>query len=195
MENLATKEIKKIRGKLKKGPTNRFVVQKPFADAMYRFSMFIISYYARVREQLEIDYDSFMIIQVTVSHQLYSLNKKKSSSSGSYEDVETKFNQAIDEREKILGVMQDYDEKNKNKLTISSICLVLGLPKETTRRKINILCKKNLLKISKKSGVTLGPAYKKVFERFVPKTAYELSKFLKVWKKSGTLDSILEFEI
>ena len=45
MENLATKEIKKIRGKLKKGPINRFVAQKPFADAMYRFSMFIISYY------------------------------------------------------------------------------------------------------------------------------------------------------
>jgi len=195
MEHLVKKEIKKIRGKLKKGPVNKLLMEKPFAEGMYRFSMFIIDYYTRVRVQVGIDYDSFMIIQVTVSHQLYSLNKKKSSSSGSYEDVETKFNQAIDAREKILGVMQDYDEKNKNKLTISSICLVLGLPKETTRRKINILCKKNLLKISKKSGVTLGPAYKKVFERFVPKTAYELSKFLKVWKKSGTLDSILEFEI
>ena len=195
MENLATKEIKKIRGKLKKGPINRFVAQKPFADAMYRFSMFIISYYARVREQLKIDYDSFMIIQVTVSHQLYILNKKKSSSSGSYEDIETEFSQAIDMREEILGVMQDYGEKNKNRLTISSICLVLSLPKETTRRKINMLCKKNLLKISKKSGVTLGPAYKKVFESFVPKTTYELARLVKIWKKSGALNSILEFEI
>jgi len=195
MENLATKEIKKIRGKLKKGPINRFVAQKPFADAMYRFSMFIISYYARVREQLKIDYDSFMIIQVTVSHQLYILNKKKSSSSGSYENVELEFNKAIDASEEKLGFMQSYDERNKNKLTISSICLVLGLPKETTRRKISVLCKKNLLKITKNDGVTLGPAYKKIFQKFVPKTAYELSRLLKNWQRSGALDSILEFEI
>ena len=195
MENLATKEIKKIRGKLKKGPINRFVAQKPFADAMYRFSMFIISYYARVREQLKIDYDSFMIIQVTVSHQLYSLKKEKLLSSGSYEAVEAQFNQAIDVRDELLGVMKDYDSKNKNRLTISSVCLVLGLPKETTRRKINVLCKKKMLKVSKKNGVTLGPGYKKVFERFVPKTAYELSKLLKNWKKSGVLNFILDFKI
>ena len=195
MENLAKKEIGKIRNKLKKGSVNHLLKEKPFAIAMYRFSMFVIEYYLRVKDQIGIDYDSFMIMQVTVSHKLYVLNKKKSSSSGSYEDVELEFNQAIDAREEKLGFMQSYDERNKNKLTISSICLVLGLPKETTRRKISVLCKKNLLKITKNDGVTLGPAYKKVFQKFVPKTAYELSRLLKNWKRSGALDSILEFEI
>jgi hypothetical protein len=89
----------------------------------------------------------------------------------------------------------DFKKKNKNRLTISRIFLVLGQPKETTRIKINVICKKNLLKISKKNGVTLGPGYKKVLERFVPKTAYELSKLLKNWKKSGVLNFILDFKI
>ena len=195
MDNLINKKIEKIRNKIKKGPVDKLLMQKPFADGMYRFCMFIIDYYARVKEQIGIDYDSFMIIQVTVSHQLYSLKKEKLLSSGSYEAVEAQFNQAIDVRDELLGVMKDYDSKNKNRLTISSVCLVLGLPKETTRRKINVLCKKNLLKISKKNGVTLGPGYKKVLERFVPKTAYELSKLLKNWKKSGVLNFILDFKI
>ena len=195
MEYLNKKEISKIRSSLQKGPVDKLILQKPFAEAMYRFSMFIIDYYARVRDELQTDYDSFMIVQVTVSHQLYSLNKKKTPSRGSYEDIETEFNQAIDMSEKILGVMKDYDAKNKNRLTISSICLVLGLPKETTRRKINELCKKKLLQVSKKDGVTLGPAYKKIYQKFVPKTAYELSRLLKIWKRSGVLNSILDFKI
>jgi len=195
MENLNKKEISKIRSRLQKGSADKLLMQKPFAEGMYRFGMFIIDYYSRVREELRIDYDSFMIIQVTVSHQLYSLKKEKLLSSGSYEAVEAQFNQAIDVRDELLGVMKDYDSKNKNRLTISSVCLVLGLPKETTRRKINVLCKKKMLKVSKKNGVTLGPGYKKVFERFVPKTAYELSKLLKNWKKSGVLNFILDFKI
>jgi len=195
MENLNKKEISKIRSGLQKGAVDKLLTQKPFEKGMYSFSMFIIDYYARVREKLKTDYDSFMIVQVTVSHQLYSLNKKKTSSSGSYEDTEIEFNQAIDMSEKILGGMKDYDTKSENRLTISSICLVLGLPKETTRRKINELCKKKMLKVSKKDGVTLGPAYKKIFREFVPKTAYELSKLLKSWKRCGALNSILAFKI
>ena len=35
-------------------------MQKPFAEGMYRFSMFMIDYYSRVRENLKLDYDSFM---------------------------------------------------------------------------------------------------------------------------------------
>jgi len=194
MENLIKKELGKIKNNLKKGPVNKLLMQKPFAEGMYRFSMFIIDYYNRVRKQLRIDYDSFMIIQVTVSHHLYSFNKK-TSSSGSYEDIETELNQGIDMIEEILGNMPNYNAKNNNKLSISSICLVLGLPKETTRRKINMLCRKNLLKITKKNGVTLGLAYKKVFQKFVPKTAYEISKLLKTWKKNGILNPILDFEI
>ena len=71
------KEIDRVRQKLKDGATDTLLHQKPFAEGMYRFSMFMINYYARVREYLKIDYDSFMIIQTVVSNNLYQLNKKK----------------------------------------------------------------------------------------------------------------------
>jgi|TARA_B110000263_G_C15206366_1_gene463084 hypothetical protein len=195
MEDFKKQEINKIRNKLKKSPTENLLMQKPFAEGMYRFGMFIIDYYARVRQQLEIDYEAFMILQVTVSHQLYSLNKKRDlSNNKSYESVATEFDKLIESNHDVYEIFQ-HDLKNKNKLTIASICLVLELPKETTRRKIIFLCKKNLLRISKKNGVFLGPAYKKVFQTFVPKTVYEMSKLLKSWKKSGALNHLVDFEI
>ena len=61
-------EINKARAKIKRGPADKLLLQKPFAAGMYRFSMFMIDYYARVRKNLKIDYDSFMIIQTVVSH-------------------------------------------------------------------------------------------------------------------------------
>ena len=67
----------RVRETIKKGPANNLDSNKPFAIGMYHFTMFIISYYSRVREKLKIDYDSFMIIQTAVSHSLYQLNKKK----------------------------------------------------------------------------------------------------------------------
>jgi len=194
MEDLRKKEIGKIRNKLKKNPVDKLLMQKPFADGMYRFGMFIIDYYARVREQVEIDYESFMIIQVAVSHQLYSLNKKESFSNRSYSSVETEFDKLIALNYDIHDIFQQ-DSKSKKSLTISSICLVLGLPKETTRRKISLLCKKNLLHLSKKNGISLGNSYKKIFQKFVPKTVYEMSRLLKNWKKSGALNHLLNFEI
>ena len=195
MDNLINKKIEKIRNKIKKGPVDKLLMQKPFADGMYRFCMFIIDYYARVKEQIGIDYDSFMIIQVTVSLQLYSLNKKKTSYGGSYEDIEKEFNKVIDEREEILDIMDNHEPLNKSRLTISSICLVINLPKETVRRKVNALVKRNFLKISKKYGITVGSAYKKVFKKFVPKTAYAMAGLLQNWKKSGVLNSFINFEI
>ena len=70
-------EIKFLRQKIRKGPVDQILSIKPFAAGMYGFVMVMISYYSRVREKLKIDYDSFMIIQVVVSHSLYQLNKKK----------------------------------------------------------------------------------------------------------------------
>jgi hypothetical protein len=194
MEYVNKKEIRKIRNKLKRNSTDELLRQKPFAEGMYRFGMFVIDYYVRVKEQLEIDYESFMIVQVTVSHQLYTLNKKKTFSDKSYENVETEFNKLIESNQDIFDILQ-HNLKNRSRLTISSIGLVLGLPKETVRRKISLLCKKNLLHVSKKNGVLLGSSYKKIFQKFVPKTVYETSKLLKIWKKSGALNHLLDFEI
>jgi Glu-tRNA(Gln) amidotransferase subunit E-like FAD-binding protein len=163
--------------------------------------MVMISYYSRVREQLKIDYDSFMIIQTAVSHSLYQLNKKKIGSK-SYIELETEWEKLMDKNDlsaKVENVQENienyYNTKNNSKLTISSICLVTSLPKETVRRKVNELIKKNLLNISKRDGVLLGSAYKKVFREFTPSTTKEISRLIKNWENSGILKSLLNLTI
>ena len=186
-------ETNKARESLKKGPADTLLLNKPFAIGMYHFAMFVISYYARVREQLKIDYDSFMIVQTVVSHSLYQLNKKKVGIK-SYSELEMEWEKLIINKNDISKIIENYSgPKNNLRLTFSSICLVTSLPKETVRRKVNELVKKNLLKISKKDGILLGAMYKKVFQEFVPQTTMEVSKLIKNWEKSGILKSLLNF--
>ena len=54
---------------------NTKLKEKSFSMGMYSFVMFIISYYSRVKKQIKIDFDSFIIVQVVTSHALYILNK------------------------------------------------------------------------------------------------------------------------
>jgi hypothetical protein len=185
------KEIDKVRQKLRRGTTDTLLQQKSFAEGMYRFSMFMIDYYSRVREHLKIDYDSFIIIQTVVSNNLYVLNKKKNTFKHSYEDLEAEWDENNNEKQSIIDTVMHL---KVSKLTISSICLVTGLPKETVRRKVSALCKKNLLKNPKEKGVLLGPSYKKVFQEFVPSTTQKVSKLLKIWEKSGVLKNLLLFK-
>ena len=192
-------EIKTLRQKIRKGATGQLLSIKPFAAGMYGFVMIMISYYSRVREQLKIDYDSFMIIQTVVSHSLYQLNKKKVGSK-SYFELEKEWEKLISKDisnsvEVVREQIGNAYSKSKIRLTISSICYVTGLPKETVRRKVNELVKKNLLNISKKNGILLGSQYSKVFREFTPETTKEVSKLIKSWDKNGILKSILSFKI
>ena len=189
------KQINKARESIKRGPAETMLMQKPFAEGMYIFSMFIINYYSRVRSKLKLDYDSFIIIQTVVAQKLYQLKKKEKSNS--YEELETLWERMIHKHDGVLETISDSDIKIKSnsRLTISSICLVTGLPKETVRRKTNELAKKNLLRISKKDGVVLGPMYKKIFQNFVPETTVEVSKLVKSWGKIGILKSLINFKV
>lgn len=187
-------EIDKVRKGLKRGPADTLLLQKPFAIGMYKFSMFMINYYARVRNELKIDYDSFMIIQTTVSNSLYHLRRKNAGKT-SYSDIEEEWNLNTENLKSVTQIFGNLQINPASKLTISSICLVTGLPKETVRRKVNELARKDLLKISIKNGILLGPLYQKVFRAFVPQTTLEVSKLLKEWHKAGILKNLLKFRI
>ena len=197
-------ETKSLREKIRKGPSGQILSIKPFATGMYGFVMVMISYYARVREKLKIDYDSFMIIQTVVSHSLYQLNKKEVGSK-SYFELEKEWEKLIGSKNELIQIADHHSrsnlnqpetlEKNNIKLTVSSICLVTLLPKETVRRKVNELSKKNLLNVSKKNGILLGSQYSKVFREFTPQTTQEVSRLIKNWDKAGILKSILSFKI
>jgi len=187
-------EIKSLRQKIRKGPSDQLLSIKPFAAGMYGFVMVMISYYSRVKEKLKIDYDSFMIVQTVVSHSLYQLNKKQVGSK-SYFELETEWEKLMNKSDVSEKIENHSNTKNNLRLTVSSICLVTSLPKETVRRKVSELAKKNLLNISKKNGILLGFMYKKVFREFTPQTTKEVSRLIKNWESNGVLKSILSFKI
>ena len=151
-----------------------------FSQGLYHWVMFILSLYTRVRENLKIDFESFVILQVVVSHSLYQLNKTGSKT----------FSELEDQMTNIVG-----NKKIKNtKLTFASIADVLNLPRETVRRKVLGLSKNNILLGNTVNGIKLGPAYKTIYKEFVKQTTLDLSTLLKKWKKSGALENLLEIK-
>ena len=151
-----------------------------FSQGLYHWVMFILSLYTRVRENLKIDFESFVILQVVVSHSLYQINKTGTKTFLELEDQMTKIGQS----KKI---------KN-NKLTFASIADVLQLPRETVRRKVLSLNKKDILLSNVNDGIKLGPAYKTIYKEFVAQTTLDLSSLLKKWKKNGALENLLGLE-
>ena len=151
-----------------------------FSKGLYHWVMFILSLYTRVRENLKIDFESFVILQVVVSHSLYQINK---SGSKTFSELE----------EQITKIAQNKKIKN-TKLTFASIADVLQLPRETVRRKVLSLKKNDILSFNPDSGIKLGPAYKTIYKEFVTQTTLDLSTLLKKWKKSGALENLLEIE-
>ena len=151
-----------------------------FSQGLYNWVMFILSLYTRVREKLKIDFESFVILQVVVSHSLYQINKTGTKTFSELEDQMTKIGQS----KKI---------KN-NKLTFASIADVLQLPRETVRRKVLSLNKRDILSSNVNDGIKLGPAYKTIYKEFVAQTTLDLSTLIKKWKKSGALEHLLEID-
>ena len=151
-----------------------------FSQGLYHWVMFILSLYTRVRENLKIDFESYVILQVVVSHSLYQINKTGTKTFSELEDQMTK----IGQNKKIRN----------NKLTFASIADVLQLPRETVRRKVLGLSKRNILLGNTANGIKLGPAYKTIYKEFVTQTTLDLSTLIKKWKKSGALEHLLEID-
>jgi hypothetical protein len=159
---------KKMEGKAK--PT--------FSKGLYEWIMFIISYYSRIKETLKIDFESFIVLQVVVGHSLYQINKTESKN---YSEI----------KERVETLSMGKLKKNL-KLTFASISGAIPLPRETVRRKVLELCKKDILKFNSENGIKLGPAYKTIYKEFVSQTAMDKSVLVKKWKHSGALNKLLE---
>ena len=160
---------------------NQKNIKEPiFSQGLYHWVMFILSYYTRVRENLKIDFETFVILQVVVSHSLYQLNKSGTKTFAELEDQITNITQ------KKL--------RNNSKLTFASIAEVLQLPRETVRRKVLILTKRNILFLDAADGIKLGTAYKTIYKEFVSQTTLDMSSLVKKWKKSGALETLLELD-
>jgi len=167
--------------------------QKTFGKGMYEFLMFMIEHYRRVKTDLKMDFDSFIIIQVVVSHEVYIM---QSETPKTYSEISDEFDRVskakdIDDTLLIFKAKELMLKIQRNKLTPASICQVTTLPKETVRRKIRALVSRKILTHNKSEGVLVGPGYKNVFQDTVPKTTAAVSKLIKKWKETGVLDSLL----
>ena len=156
------------------------ITEPMFSKGLYHWVMFILSLYTRVRENLKIDFESFVILQVVVSHSLYQLNK---SGTKSFNELE----------EQMISITQKKTNRD-TKLTFASIAEVLQLPRETVRRKVLRLTEKNILSFNSLNGIKLGKAYKTIYKEFVTQTTLDLSVLVKKWKKSGALETLIELE-
>tara|TARA_B100000963_G_C22534168_1_gene628949 strand:+ start:600 stop:1124 length:525 start_codon:yes stop_codon:yes gene_type:complete len=149
-----------------------------FSSALYNWMMFLINFYNRVKKDLKIDFDSFMILQLVVSDSLYKVNKEGAKN---YKELKKTF-------EDSSNLFND-----KRKVNIASIAEIINLPRETVRRKILNLSKIKLLNYNK-TGISIGDEYQKVFNKFVPETVTSMSKLVRRWEEDGSLNKLLNIK-
>ena len=149
-----------------------------FSKGLYEWIMFIVSFYSRVKETLKIDFESFIILQVVVSHSLNQVNKDGSKT---YSEIK--------EHVEMISMVK---LKKNLKLTFASISEVINLPRESVRRKVLELCKKDILTFDNENGIKLGTAYKTIYKKFVTQTTIDMSTLMKKWNHSGALNQLLK---
>lgn len=149
---------------------------KIFSDGMYDWSLFLVNLFLRVKKDLKIDYDSFMIIHVVAGNYLYQWNKDHSLS---YDELSLRF-------EKIIS-----ESSNINRITVTSLSMVLDIPRETVKRKVLNLIKKQLLFENSDKSIIIGESYKDYFQNFVLKTTTDLSVLIRKWKKKKIIDGLI----
>ena len=150
-----------------------------YSEILYHLINFRTDQFQQLKKMLGIDYDSFMILSVMGSHYLKHRDKLGSD----WEDVWKNLRTSTIEEFYIA-----------RKLTIYAVANILNLPKETVRRKVEILKKKKLISHSTKMGLLPTNKTEEIMKPFAEIELKTLSKFLKSLKKNGTLDAVLNFK-
>ena len=150
-----------------------------YSEILYHLINFRTDQFQQLKKMLGIDYDSFMILSVMGSHYLKHRDKLGSD----WEDVWKNLRTSTIEEFYIA-----------RKLTIYAVANILDLPKETVRRKIEILKKKKLISHSTKMGLLPTNKTEEIMKPFAEIELKTLSKFLKNLKKNDTLEKVLNFK-
>ena len=129
---------------------------------------------------LGIDFDSFMILSCIGSHML--ANKIPHGSNWDQVWAQTR-SKKIDEH------------WGQKRLTIFAISNIMNLPKETVRRKIEVLKKKKLINHSTKTGLVPTDKVEEIMKPFASSELKALSKFLQALKKHKVLDQLLSYKV
>jgi RIO-like serine/threonine protein kinase len=83
-------------------------------------------------------------------------------------------------------------KKYLDKLSFFSLSHMLGMPKETVRRKVDALCKAKLLEYSVTEGVTVGDNFEVLAKKIGPLDLLSINKAIKAIEKNGGVSKILK---
>ena len=150
-----------------------------YSEILYHLINFRTEQFQQLKKMVGIDYDSFMILSVMGSHYLKHRDKLGSD----WEDVWKNLRTSTIEEFYIA-----------RKLTIYAVANILNLPKETVRRKIEILKKKKLISHSTKMGLLPTNKTEEIMKPFAEIELKTLSKFLRNLKKNNTLNEVLNLK-
>ena len=150
-----------------------------YSETLFHLIKFRCRQYRDSKKMIGIDYDSFMIISCIGAHYLRNNTDEGLNWDSVWELTRSK---------------QDVQIYNKKKLTIFAVANIMGLPKETVRRKIETLKKKKLINHSTTMGLLPTNKTEELMKPFAEIELKTLSKFLNSLKKNGTLDAVLNFK-
>jgi len=155
-------------------------------EVIYHILMHHINHYQEVKKIFKIDYDSQMILLAVYSHILYQTMNPT---------LEEKGNEGL-EWDKMFPIIKNLPKNKKRykkKLSIFSISEILNIPKESVRRKINLLCKKKFLEFSTKEGVTIGDDLEQNAKKMAPKDINALIRVIETVNKNGGIQRLKKF--
>lgn len=150
-----------------------------FSEGMYQWSLFLINLFLRVKKNLKIDYDSFMIMHIVFG---YHLNKINKADQQSFEQLSFRFENLVKE-----------NIPSTEKLTVTSISLALDLPRETVKRKVDGLIKLQMLGFQSNKSISLGAKYKEIVDQFLLESIHDIGKLLKRWESKDYINKLIKF--
>ena len=160
---------------------NKIKENENFSSGFYDWAIFLINFYQRINKRLDLDFESFIILQVVVSYNVYLINKNKKLS---LESLSFEFEKS-----------SNAEFLNNPKLTVTSISSSLNMPRETVKRKVLLLQNKNYLTINSNKTIQLGKQYVEIFSDFASGTTLDLARLIQRWDKKDIVRKFLDLKI
>ena len=149
-----------------------------FSAGMYQWSLFLINLFLRVKKNLKIDYDSFMIMHIVFGYHLNQIHKDEQKS---FEQLSFKFENLVKE-----------NISSTEKLTVTSIASALDLPRETVKRKVDSLIELQILGFQSNKSIAIGAKYKEMCDQFILESTHDIGKLLKRWESKDYISKLIK---
>ena len=150
-----------------------------YGETLFHLINFRSRQFRDSRAMIGIDYESFIILSTIGAHFLAHNTKQGSSWDSVWEST------------KQIHVGEFYSKK---KLTIFAVAHLLDIPKETVRRKVEMLKKKKLVSYTSNLGLLPTDNSEDIMKPFAIRELSSLAKFLQALKKHKALDQLLNFK-